>query len=152
MKKSWLYYGVFFSDKTKRALLEYARQWMKKCTCPSDHSFEFRDDWKIYCDHMTLVYNDGSEKAQEDANFYENVFPMLCEVVSLRITHIGYSNRAIALQVDYQTSNKISHITVATAPDAKPVESNNINYWVETDGAFYVTGQVHKVETSVKIK
>lgn len=152
MKKSWLYYGIFFSDKTKKALLEYARKWMEYYTCPSDHGFDFRQDWKIYCDHMTLVFNDGSEKAQEDANFYENVFPMLCSVVSLRITHIGYSDRAIALRVDYQTSNKISHITVAVAPGAKPVESNNITNWYKTDGAFYVSGQVHKVETSVKIK
>lgn len=146
MKKSWLYYGVFFSDKTKKAILNYAQTWL------SDHGFYLPDNWKTYCDHMTLVFNDGSEKAQEDANFYENVFPMLGTVVSLMVTHIGISDRAIALEVDYQTSNKHSHITVAVAPGAKPVESNNITNWIKTNSAFYVTGQVHKVETSVKIK
>ena len=149
MKKTWLYYGVFFSEKTKRALLEYARKCMEKCTCPSDHGFDFRDDWKIYCDHMTLVFNDGSQSAQEDADFYENWG--LGQSVSLRITHIGYSERAIALRVDYKTANKISHITVATAPDAKPVESNDISYWVKMDGAFYVTGTVRKVAPNYKI-
>lgn len=140
--KKWIYYGVFFSEQTKHAIQEYAKKMMNSYSCPSDHEFEFQKDWKIYCDHMTLVFNNGTKEAQEDADFYENWG--LGQSVSLMITHIGYSDRAIALQVDYKTANKISHITVATAPGAKPVESNDITYWIKVP-VFYVTGKVNRV-------
>jgi len=137
MKKDWIYYGVFFSDNTKRSILNFAKK------CLSDNNMEIPDDWKIYCDHMTLVFNNGSKEAQEDADYYEKWG--LGQSVSLWITHIGYSDRAIALQVDYKTANKVSHITVAVAPDAKPVESNDITHWVKNNEAFYATGIVKKI-------
>ena len=54
MKKTWIYYGIFFSDKTKQAILEYAKYWIYK-----KFNNDIPDDWKIYCDHVTLVFNDG---------------------------------------------------------------------------------------------
>ena len=136
MDKKWIYYGVFFSDTTKRVLLDYT----KKLGIEKD--FIIPDDWKIYCDHMTLVFNDKTERAQEDAEFYEE--QLVGQDVSLRVTHVGVSDRAVALGVDYQTANEHSHITIAIAQDAKPVESNNITNWMETNGDFYVTGKVNK--------
>ena len=85
MKKTWIYYGIFFSDKTKRAILEHAKHWIYE-----KFNNEIPDDWKIYCDHVTLVFNDGSPKAQEDADFYEN--HMLNQYVSMNITHIASSH------------------------------------------------------------
>ena len=41
MKKNWIYYGVFFSDNTKKAILDYAKNWL------SDHGYYFPDNWKI---------------------------------------------------------------------------------------------------------
>ena len=92
---------------------------------------------KIYCDHMTLVFNDGSKEAQK---FADGVEPFLGDFASLRSTAIGISDRAIALEVDYITNNKHSHITVAIVPDGKPVESNDIEEWIPTTESLYVTG------------
>ena len=136
MDKKWIYYGVFFSDVTKRALLDYTAK------LSVEKGFTIPEDWKIYGDHMTLVFNDKSEKAQEDAEFYEE--QLVGKDVSLRVTHVGVSDRAVALGVDYQTANEHSHITIAIAPDAKPVESNDITNWMTTGGGFYVTGKVNK--------
>ena len=141
MKKTWIYYGIFFSDKTKRAILEHAKQWIYE-----KFNNEIPDDWKIYCDHVTLVFNDRSPKAQEDADFYENY--MLNQYVSMNITHIGISNKSIAFQVDYEIENRPSHITVAVAPDAKPVNSNDIKNWYKLDESFYVSGKINKVVPS----
>lgn len=141
MKKNWIYYGIFFSDKTKRAILEYAKHWIYE-----KFNNEIPDDWKIYCDHVTLVFNDSSQKAQEAADFYENY--MLNQYVSTNITHIGIISKSIAFQVDYETENKHSHITVAVAPDAKPVNSNDIENWYKLDESFYVSGKINKVVPS----
>lgn len=141
MKKTWIYYGIFFSDKTKHAILEHAKHWIYE-----KFNNEIPDDWKIYCDHVTLVFNDGTPKAQEAADFYENY--MLNQYVSMNITHIGITNKSIAFQVDYETENKHSHITVAVAQDAKPVNSNDIENWYKLDESFYVSGKINKVVPS----
>ena len=145
MKKTWIYYGIFFSDKTKQAILEYAKYWIYK-----KFNNDIPDDWKIYCDHVTLVFNDGTAKAQEDADFYEN--QMLGQSGCLSITDIGISNKAIAFKVGYygKIANRIPHITVAVAPDAKPVNSNDIENWYNLGETFYVTGKINKVVPSKK--
>lgn len=136
MKKNWIYYGIFFSDSTKNTILSYVKRWFEA------NGREFPEDWKIYCDHMTLVFNDGSKEAQKFANGVE---PFLGDFASLRSTAIGISDRAIALEVDYITNNKHSHITVAIVPDGKPVESNDIEEWIPTTESLYVTGIYKKV-------
>lgn len=143
MKKTWIYYGVFFSDKSKQAILEYAKHWIY-----DKFNNDIPDDWKIYCDHVTLVFNDGTLKAQEAADFYEKY--MLNQYVSMNITHIGITNKSIAFKVDYETENKNSHITVAVAPNAKPVNSNDIENWYNLGETFYVSGKISKVVSSKK--
>ena len=137
MKKPWIYYGIFFSVKTKRAILNYAKYWIYK-----KFNNDIPDDWKIYCDHMTLVFNDGSIEAQEDADFYENFG--LGQTEGLMITDIGISDKAIAFKVSWygKIANRIPHITVAVAPDAKPVDSNDIENWYNLGETFYVSGKI----------
>ena len=136
MSKNWIYYGVFFSNNTKRAILEYTKKWF------IDNNKEFPKDWTSYCDHMTLVFNNGSESAYK---FADGLDIFLGQSISLRIISVGISDRAIALGVDFITNNKYSHITVAVAPGAKPVESNYIENWIPTNGDFYITGTYKKV-------
>lgn len=145
MKKTWIYYGVFFSDKTKRAILEYAKHWIYK-----KFNNDIPDDWKIYCDHMTLAFNNGTSEAQEDADFYENCG--LGQTESLIITDIGISNKTIAFKVKYtgRIANKTPHITVAVVPDAKPVNSNDIENWYNLGETFYISGKINKVVPSKK--
>lgn len=136
MKKKWVYYGVFFSDVTKKAILNYVKNWFAK------NNKEFPIKWTKYCDHMTLVFNNGTEAVQK---FADTVEPFLGEKISLNIVSVGISNRAIAVGVDYTTNNEHSHVTVAVAPGAKPVESNDIVNWIPTNEYFYVTGTYKKV-------
>lgn len=136
MNKNWIYYGVFFPDKTKVTILNYVKQSLSKM------GISIPENWKIYCDHVTIVYNDKSEGRQKTA---EELEPFIGEHVGIRTTSIGVSDRAIALGVNYVTQNEHSHVTVAIAPNAKPVESNYITKWYPTDGSFYITGVINKI-------
>lgn len=136
--KNWIYYGVFFSEKSQEALLNFAKQYVG-----------IPDDWKLFCHHMTIIFNDKSEEKQKMA---EALDEFLGNSQSLMITSIGVSDRAIALGVeDYVTQNKRSHITIATAPGAKPVESNDIVNWYKTD-TFYITGKLDVFTKNINIK
>lgn len=135
--KNWVYYGIFLSDNTRRALLDYVKKWF------AENDREFPEDWKVYCDHMTLVFNNGTP---EDQKFADGVEPFLGKGSNMRIISIGISDRAIAAGVDYVTNNEHSHITIAVTSDGgKPVESNYIENWIPTKGDFYVTGIYKKV-------
>ena len=131
MNDKWIYYGVFFSDKTKRFLIVKAEQLV-----------DIPEDWKLFGGHMTIVYNDKSEDKQEMADALDNV---LGYQQQLYIDSIGISEEAIAFGVkDYATQNEHSHITIAVAPGSKPVKSNEITKWVSIEG-FYVTGKIDKI-------
>ncbi len=129
--KDWIYYGVFFSQQTKNFLIERAKDIV-----------DIPEDWKLYGDHMTIVYNDGVEGKEEKANALDKY---LGKYQQLRITSIGISNEAIAFAVgNYVTQNEHSHITIAVAPCSKPVKSNEIKEWTPILG-FYVTGKIGKI-------
>lgn len=129
--KDWIYYGVFFSQQTKNFLIERARDIV-----------DIPEDWKLYGDHMTIVYNDGIEGKEEKANALDKY---LGKNQQLRITSIGISDEAIAFAIgNYATQNEHSHITIAVAPGSKPVKSNEIKEWTPILG-FYVTGKIGKI-------
>ena len=132
MNKNWVYYGVFFAEKSREFLINKAKELV-----------EIPENWTLYADHMTIVYNDGSEAKELVANGFEI---LLGNLQQLRIASIGVSDEAIAFGVaDFTTQNKHSHITIAIAPGSKPVKSNNIQKWMPIDG-FYITGKIDKVE------
>ena len=127
--KNWNYYGVFFDEATKEILLNKAKDYVP---IPSD--------WKIFCHHMTIIYNDKSQLKQ---NIADDLDKYVGVKQSLKINTIGVSDNAIAFGVrDYHTQNEHSHITVATAPGVKPVESNNIKNWY-TIKEFNVEGELN---------
>lgn len=129
--KDWIYYGVFFSQQTKNFLIERARDIV-----------DIPEDWKLYGDHMTIVYNDGIEGKEDKANALDKY---LGKYQQLRITSIGISDEAIAFAIgNYATQNEHSHITIAVAPGSKPVKSNEIKEWTPILG-FYVTGKIGKI-------
>ena len=129
--KDWVYYGVFFSQQMKNFLIDRAKDIV-----------DIPEDWKLYGDHMTIVYNDGIEGKEEKANALDKY---LGKYQQLRITSIGISDEAIAFAVgNYATQNEHSHITIAVAPGSKPVKSNEIKEWSPILG-FYVTGKIGKI-------
>lgn len=136
MDNKWIYYGIFFNENIKKALLKLTKVWL------NIHNDSLPEDWTIYCDHVTIVYNDKSIERQKVA---EEIEKILNTDVTLSINSIGVSSSAIALGVDYKTQNKHSHITIATAPGVRPVESNNIIRWFPISGNFTVNGTIKKI-------
>lgn len=129
--ENWIYYGIFFSQPTKQYLIQRAKELV-----------DIPENWKLYGDHMTIIYNDGNEEKNEHAN---KLYRALGWEEQLMITSIGISDKAIAFGVsNYKTQNEHSHITIAVAPDSKPVKSNEIKEWLPIDG-FYVTGAIGRI-------
>jgi hypothetical protein len=113
--KNWIYFGVFLDERSKERLLSLVNPIID-------------ENWKKFCHHMTIAFNNGSEKAQEAYNIYE---PHFGEWIYLIATHIGISNDAIAVKVDFagETQNRFPHVTLATPINGKPVNSNYIKNW-----------------------
>lgn len=135
---NWIYYGIFFDKNTQKQLLKIAKDYV-----------DIPDDWKIFCHHMTIIFNDKSEEKQLIAKKLEAYIGSKHDIT---IDSIGVSDRAIALGVRFYTQNEHSHITIATAPDAKPVESNNITNWYNLDQEFSVEGTLDVFRTLNIIK
>ena len=90
------------------------------------------DDWKLFNHHMTIVFNNGSQEAED---LYNEVKKNLGKKKHLIVTGIGVSDDAIAVRVigDMPMANKIPHITIATPKNGKPVNSNYITKWIDIE-------------------
>ena len=130
MIKNWIYYGVFLDEDESERVYNIVN---------SLPGINIPNDWKKYAHHMTIVYNNKSEVAQAWANSTEQ---RLGEDVLLRATHVGLSDKAIAIRVNGEiSSNDISHITIACSPTGKPVDSNKITNWRKID-PFIINGRI----------
>lgn len=111
----WVYYGIFLDEESKKALLERAKSLVS-----------IPDDWKIFCDHCTIVFNDCKSDHRQWITFCEK---HLGEGINFIVDSIGVSQEAVAFGIDFRTDNRNSHITVACAPGVPPVRSNSIKDW-----------------------
>lgn len=119
----WIYYGMFLDDKSKNKLI-------------NTFASIIPEGWRVIAEHMTVIYNDKSENAEQWASLCEK---QVGTTAVLMGTHIGISDRAIALRViGYQSNNANPHITIAVAPGAKPVESNQITDWQKLETPIYL--------------
>ena len=83
------------------------------------------EGWTVYADHITLIHSSNKDfaLAHKLLSNFEN------QRVIFQLLGVGISDRAVAFIVNTLTANIVSHITIATAPDTKPVESNKIQNW-----------------------
>jgi len=81
--------------------------------------------WDVIAHHMTIAFG-KPVKNEED----------LGKTVCLRVTKVGASDMAYAVQVEgYPSNNAIPHITLAINPDGgKAMMSNDITNWMSTKG------------------
>ena len=130
MLGNWIYFGVFLdADESERVYN----------IINSLHGIDIPDDWRKYTSHMTIIYNNKSEIAQAWA---KATAPRVGEDVLLKATHVGVSDKAIAIRVNGEMSaNAIPHITIACSPIGKPVDSNKITNWREID-PFTISGKI----------
>jgi len=111
MNENWVYYGIFFSQQTRQYLIQRAKELV-----------DIPEDWKLYGDHMTIIFNDENEEKNKQAIALDKVLGWEEQLI---ITSIGISDKAIAFGVsNYKTQNEHSHITIAVAPCSKPVKSS----------------------------
>lgn len=115
MENNWIYFGVFLDDESINKLLKFSQEICDK-------------NWKKFCHHMTIAFNDKSETSRA---FYDNFKQLFGTEIDITATHIGMSDDAIAVKVDFPlpTANNLPHITLATPQDGKPVNSNYIKDW-----------------------
>ena len=123
----WIYVGVFLDEKSKEKLKRI---------------YNIPEGWTEYFDHMTVVYNDGSEQAKSVKSICDTI---LGKQFKLQVSGTGISDKAFAVSVNVPaglpTNNKINHITLATSPTGKPVDSNYIENWNKlSKDNLYVTG------------
>lgn len=126
MNYNWIYFGIFLDESSKDKLVNLS----KEVVDPS---------WKLFCHHMTIAFNDGSVSATQMFEYYNDTFG---ERFELQATHIGISDDAVAVKVEfpYPINNKIPHITLATPQGGKPVNSNYITEWKKLDTPIQLTG------------
>ena len=118
----WIYVGVFIDNFAKMANLKAL----------VENNVVIPDDWKLFNHHMTIVFNNGSQEAED---LYDEVKKNLGKKKHLIVTGIGVSDDAIAVRVigDMPMANKIPHITIATPKNGKPVNSNYITKWFDIE-------------------
>lgn len=86
-------------------------------------------DWKWYGSHMTIKYF-GAPMYPEDFPKPYNNLATASQDVTLIISHIGISDKAIAVKVNgYPLKNQIAHITLAVAPHGIPADAKAITNW-----------------------
>ena len=120
MRDNWIYFGVFLPTISQ----EFNLQMLER------NGIEIPYGWKIYNHHMTIAFNDKTERSQKLYDSYSKYFG---KQVKLVIDGIGFSDNALALRVAYDEpiANKIPHITIATPQNGKPVNSNRIKKWID---------------------
>lgn len=122
MEPKVIYFGVFIShdEYSKLAILKLLQ----------DNNIKIPDGWKMYNHHMTIAFNNGSQEFNNLYNIYKDT---LGENIRLYVDGIGVSDDAIAVRINWTApiANKIPHITVATPPNGKPVNSNKIANWTD---------------------
>lgn len=97
------------------------------------------ENWVIFANHMTIRLGEMKDKSTLGTN------------VVLVVTHLGFSDMAMAVKVDFEgeTKNKFPHITIAINPDGgKPVMSNDIEKWQDVK-KFNVLGTVKEIKRIV---
>ena len=124
--EDWIYVGIFLTNKSKNKL--------KKL-------FKIPEGWTEYFDHMTIVFNDGSDYAQTIKNICDQLGE---QKIKLQVISQGISEKAYAIHVNIPIgipcANKISHITLACSSDGNPVDSNYIENWHDISKPFAIKG------------
>ena len=135
MLENWIYFGVFLDADESERVYNIVN---------SLPGIDIPIGWRKYTDHMTIIYNNKSEIAQAWA---KATAPRVGENVLLKVTHVGVSDKAIAIRVNGEMSaNAIPHITIACSPTGKPVDSNKITNWREIV-PFTISGRIDVLQT-----
>ena len=118
--KKFIYIGLFLSEETRNNILDMIAP-------------KVLSDAKVYLDHCTLLFHtqQNESKANDIIHYF---FNNRGKNYPITVTHIGYSDKAIAFKVNIGNipcMNENPHITICTFKGGKPVDSNLITDWKE---------------------
>lgn len=123
MKPRYEYYGILLDAESHETL---------------KNKFVIPLGWKIFAHHTTILHRSRhSDEMQEWTEAH------LGDVVTLTVTKWGASDNAMAVEVagDFRCINAHPHVTIATSPTGKAVDSNFIEDWHSTE-SFTLTGKI----------
>lgn len=133
-KKNWIYIGIFLDKKSREKL---------KILYPSP------ENWKEYYDHMTVVFNDGTDIASAIKSINET---NIGKVFKFKVVSVGISDKAFSVHVELPLgvvcANKIAHVTLAVSENGNAVDSNYITNWSNICTPFEITGIMDPVYPS----
>ena len=122
-EKKISYSGVVLTEKSREQLKSY---------------IQYPEGWEFIAHHMTI--NMGPLK--------EEYKPLLGQSMDLLVTHIGQTDKVVAVKVESEikSQNKTPHITIAVnrIEGGKPVMSNNITEWTPIY-PFEVEGKIEEI-------
>jgi|688.fasta_scaffold117033_4 predicted kinase len=97
-------------------------------------ALEMPEGWKTYAHHMTITMGELKDKTD------------IGKEVILKVTKVGLSDMAMAVQVEgYTSKNAIPHVTLAVNPEGgKPKDSNSIQNWQDIK-PFFIGGFVNEI-------
>lgn len=129
-----MYSAVVLNEQSQKKLVEWANKNVKVNGIRLP--ILVRDaGWTMFCHHMTIKYPGIPEFVKQYVD----------TDASLEVTHIGISDKVVAVRVvGFHSENKYPHITVAvnTLGGGKPVMSNNITEWRTIEGSLLLKGTV----------
>lgn len=134
IEKNWIYIGIFLDKKSREKL---------KTLYPTP------ENWNEYYDHMTVVFNDGTDIANAVKSINET---NIGKVFKLNVVSVGVSDKAFAIHVELPLgvvcANKIAHVTLAVSDNGSAVDSNYITNWSDIYTPFEITGTMDPVYPS----
>lgn len=122
-----LYSCVLLDKASRSALLAFP------------YPYDYPNGWNLIAHHMTITLGEMKDKSD------------LGKQVTLKVTKVGLSDMAMAVQVEgYPSKKETPHVTLAVNPDGgKPVMSNEITKWQDIK-PFNITGVVTEIKKDGK--
>jgi len=135
-KRKIAYSGIVLTNKTKTEMMNYI---FDNAITDKDLKKALRKgEWELLAHHMTI--NMGPLK--------EEYRPLLGQSFDLLVTHIGYTDKVVAVKVETQfvTKNRDPHITIAInrKEGGKPAMANEITEWIPIF-PFEVEGKLEEI-------
>lgn len=134
-KRKVAYSGIALTNKSKTEMMNYI---FNNALTPELKKGLKKGDWEVLGHHMTI--NMGPLK--------EEYRPLLGQSFDLLVTHVGHTDKVLAVKVETQftTKNKDPHITIAVnrKEGGKPVMANEIKSWVPVF-PFEVEGKLEEI-------
>ena len=135
-----IYYGLFLSDNDSKVIRSFI---------PADIMSGGKETKN---DHITILYVGGKEVSQEHKAIEDFCKRNLGSKFRIRISRYGKSDKALAFKAEIlddsvPTVNRVTHITIATFGNGKPVDSNKIENWnYELENSVYLTTELRVVQ------